>query len=302
MISTIFKNLTYLNLARNLIHSLPKNVFRHLTNLKVLDVSHNQIQTIDSGCFTGLKLLHFLSLDFNRILQVPQNVFEEVHNLKSLHLEYNHINYLNESSFNGLQGSLELLSLSGNFLRNVPTKALQSMENLLILYLNNNAIDRIREDSFVNFGQNLTDLWLQNNGLIKLDANAFEPMKNIKWIKLFNNQLKSLDLNLTDLVLETITCLDIHNNPLYCSCELFQWITQDFVSKNCHNPLKGQNPKKYIHCFGKNNQTKHNILEEDLCPTYTPKEESQQPKASSASTTCLQGQLATVLLYCILKK
>ena len=46
-------SLTYLNLARNLIHSLPKNVFRHLTNLKVLDVSHNQIQTIDSGCFTG---------------------------------------------------------------------------------------------------------------------------------------------------------------------------------------------------------------------------------------------------------
>ena len=105
----------------------------------MLDVSHNQIQTIDSGCFTGeylmqskcfvleiplkfkyvltcyvlmyvvnpfsgLKLLHFLSLDFNRILRVPQNVFEEVHNLKSLHLEYNHVNYLNESSFNGLQG------------------------------------------------------------------------------------------------------------------------------------------------------------------------------------------------------
>ena len=58
------------------------------------------------------------------------------------------------------------------------------------------------------------------------------------------------------------------DNPLYCSCELFQWITQDFVSKNCHNQLKGQNPKKYIHCFGKNNQTKHNILKEDLCPTY----------------------------------
>ena len=125
-------------------------------------------------------------------------------------------------------------------------------------------------------------------------------MKNIKWIKLFNNQLKSLDLNLTDSVLETITCLDIHSewinyllnqftecnffikvlsikqfffsifsdNPFHCSCKLFQWITQDFVSKNCHNHLKGQNPKKQINCIGKNNQTKHNILEKDFCPTY----------------------------------
>lgn len=57
------------------------------------------------------------------------------------------------------------------------------------------------------------------------------------------------------------------DNPLNCSCELFQWITQDFVSKNCHNHLKGKNPKKHIHCFGKDNQTKRNILEEDFCPT-----------------------------------
>ena len=58
------------------------------------------------------------------------------------------------------------------------------------------------------------------------------------------------------------------DNPLYCSCKLFQWITQDFVSKNCHNHLKGQNPKKNINCIGKNNQTKHNILEKDFCPTH----------------------------------
>ena len=96
-------------------------------------------------------------------------------------------------------------------------------------------VPRIDQSKWLRYHATTSDVnrciglnWCITFRLIKLDANAFEPMKSIKWIKLFNNQLKSLDLNLTDSVLETITCLDIHSECInylllnqFTGCNLF---------------------------------------------------------------------------------
>ncbi|XP_063760309.1 leucine-rich repeat-containing protein 3B-like isoform X1 [Eleginops maclovinus] len=62
-----FPNITdRLFLDRNVLSSLPADSFSELP-LDELDLSHNQLSSLDPGCFGGLDSLRFLDLSFNRL-------------------------------------------------------------------------------------------------------------------------------------------------------------------------------------------------------------------------------------------
>ncbi|KAM9346608.1 leucine-rich repeat-containing protein 3-like [Symphorus nematophorus] len=55
-------------LDKNLLSSLPPDSFSHLFLLDELDLSHNQLSSLDTGCFHGLaSSLRFLDLSSNRL-------------------------------------------------------------------------------------------------------------------------------------------------------------------------------------------------------------------------------------------
>ncbi|KAI3359474.1 hypothetical protein L3Q82_013779 [Scortum barcoo] len=64
-----FSNLTIrLFLDKNLLSSLPADSFSNLLVLDDLDLSHNQLSSLEAGCFRGLaSSLHFLDLSSNRL-------------------------------------------------------------------------------------------------------------------------------------------------------------------------------------------------------------------------------------------
>ena len=81
----------YLN--DNNIRKVPKNVFKNLSRLRLLDLSNNSIKNLTQESFEGLQSLRTLNLRNNKIpytmQAIPAKVFAPVNNLKILHLEQN---------------------------------------------------------------------------------------------------------------------------------------------------------------------------------------------------------------------
>ena len=71
------RKLESLNVARNDIEKLPKNVFRYLKQLETLNISFNRIQTIEFD-FAHMKNLSYLDVQQNKIYSLPVPLLEQM--------------------------------------------------------------------------------------------------------------------------------------------------------------------------------------------------------------------------------
>ncbi|XP_073507108.1 platelet glycoprotein Ib alpha chain [Phyllobates terribilis] len=110
-----------LNLANNSLRKLPKVSL--LPALTTLQLSNNQISTIEDNAFTGLERLKMLKLQHNQIDSLSEEVFKSLPSLDHLDLSYNQLLYL-------------------------PDRLLSSSENLVILYLSGNRLTEIPDNFF----------------------------------------------------------------------------------------------------------------------------------------------------------
>ena len=56
----------FLNMSSNKIKKLPYNIFKNMSKLKMLDISHNHLEILDEWGLESLSLLEFLKIDGNR--------------------------------------------------------------------------------------------------------------------------------------------------------------------------------------------------------------------------------------------
>ncbi len=77
-----YGNLSALDLARNQLETLPKNIFTGLSNLKYLELGGNQITTLPVGIFNGLSNLEQLSLSRNKFKESTEE-FRTKYNLSA---------------------------------------------------------------------------------------------------------------------------------------------------------------------------------------------------------------------------
>lgn len=90
--------LKVLNLSQNEITEIESGSFTSLAELRKLDLSHNRIQVIVKA-FMGLKELEDLNLSHNKLTQLPPDTFDLLLNLKILNLSFNQIRELSEETF-----------------------------------------------------------------------------------------------------------------------------------------------------------------------------------------------------------
>ncbi|XP_013084288.2 toll-like receptor 4 [Biomphalaria glabrata] len=106
-----------------------------------LDLSHNNISTIQNRSFLSFVNLQKLVLSENRLSYISSAMLEGLENLKSLYLSRNKIRVLNANTFANLI-NLELLDLSKNQLnynvRSIPTLVFEKLTHLQQLYLQGN--------------------------------------------------------------------------------------------------------------------------------------------------------------------
>lgn len=166
-------NLVELDLTCNQIKTLQRNLFEHTKMLKWLSLAFNPLNMTDLAtvdALGSLKKIECLDLSHSNLTLLPAELFNEMHSIKEL--------YLNGNRFNTVPMTLPLLGGS-----------------LLNLCISSNLITVISNDSFKGLGQ-LTHLFINENDLIEIEADAFAPLTSLVILNCSrNSNLSKFHLN-----------------------------------------------------------------------------------------------------------
>lgn len=184
-----------------------------LGNLRVLNVSQNNLQTIDKKWISSLKELQILDLSQNALhTKAIENVFKNP-SLQHLNLSGNKLNELNDRMFQELY-VLSNLDLSYNEIKNISRNCFSKQKNLQILNLSSNKFYDLQYDWFKNLGS-LTTLILSQNKLKILRNVVFSPLNNLQVLDISQNHIQSIGLlsfkGLMSLKYLNISCNNISN-------------------------------------------------------------------------------------------
>ncbi|KAL1124150.1 hypothetical protein AAG570_001920 [Ranatra chinensis] len=171
--------------------------------LRVLDVSHNQIEQLDSSTFEETPLLTGLNLCHNKLTLVPDNVFTSVGGLLRLELCGNRLRANFKELFHYLQ-SLRELNLAETAMRSPPVLPLP---NLVVLNLTGNYMTQL-PDPVVETLPNLRSLYIGHCRFQALPSNAWHHLPLLKYLEATRNPIKVVTKD-SFLGLERLEMLDI---------------------------------------------------------------------------------------------
>ncbi|XP_022072130.2 amphoterin-induced protein 3 isoform X1 [Acanthochromis polyacanthus] len=165
-----------------------------------LDLSHNRMEQLEAGSFTGLVRLETLRLAHNQLTGIRSGAFRNSSGalLRHLDLSSNQLRVLEQHYFQELPGLEELL-LFNNRIVHVESRALAGLTNLHKAYLSHNRLTDFPFFSIQKYSHPLLSLLdLSSNRLPKL------PLEDIS--------------NLPPAVQAG---LYLHNNSLVCECSTY---------------------------------------------------------------------------------
>lgn len=186
----LYKELEYLDMSHNQLEHVETCSFTNQERLKVLKLGHNPINTIVNDTFAGMMSLTRLYLDSNALVALPAKAFVSLTSLQELDLSNNRIASIHKEAFVGLK-SLRILRLRGNRLAQVPTPALVPVAELTTLDLGDNPLMTVGASSFVPVSQ-LRRLALDGCGLHELSEDSLAGLSDLRVLRLHNNALPSL--------------------------------------------------------------------------------------------------------------
>ncbi|KAK7115736.1 toll-like receptor 3 [Littorina saxatilis] len=116
-VSTQQEVLRHNSLARERLahNNTRRGLFRALSNLRALDLSHNWIHNVHVHMFGGLGSLQHLNLSGNILESIDDDCFDDLKELATLDISHNKIQSLSEQALSGLD-SLQTLVLNDNSL------------------------------------------------------------------------------------------------------------------------------------------------------------------------------------------
>lgn len=140
-------NLKSLDLSRNEIDTLSLDAFQGVSNnLQSIDLTGNALTTSSLSTFSAYdwKSMENLRILFNKITRIPKNMFSKMKSLLSLELQLNSISEILADDFRPLV-RLEILDLSDNLITNIQANAfdLPSIKTLRLSNLNKNKVNTL---------------------------------------------------------------------------------------------------------------------------------------------------------------
>lgn len=156
------------------------------TSVEILNLSGNEITTIDNECLEDYDDLIKLSLARNSVHTIDLFAFERLEKLNYLDLSDNRLEVIDQRILERNK-KLTFLDLSKNKFMLVDDQPLVISESLEFLSLRNSHLSHVY-DSFFSELPNLVDLDISNNLLITLVSSAFEPLNGLQFINLEYNR------------------------------------------------------------------------------------------------------------------
>lgn len=179
--------LRLLDLSNNQIFLAEDKIFIYQNKLLQLHLNNNKISDINNNTFKGLLRLEMLNLRGNYIMEIRNGVFATIPNTEYLNLGQNRIATIEPAAFSGLK-HLKTLHLDDNILTSIPNFAFNHIPYLAELFIGLNSLNTLENDAFRNL-INLAALNLHGSLLTNVSSAAFHRLRNLKSLDLSDNPL-----------------------------------------------------------------------------------------------------------------
>ena len=191
IVSQIPASVVLLDLSSNQITSLQPEAFKRLPNLQYLYLSANEIQEIPTKAFRCLFALKQLTLHQNRISAVHEDSFFDLIRIQSIDLSYNNISHIPQNTFTNLK-TLEKLRLQYNAFSELRANMFSGLSSLEFLNISHNsALNFTNSNSFAGLSK-LRDLDLSHNSLVELSGSSFNGLTRLSVLNLGHNFLSDI--------------------------------------------------------------------------------------------------------------
>lgn len=216
-------SLEYLNISRNVFLSgFPIDLLHKLQDLKTLDLDHCRLQRLSPDFLSkSLKIEHF-SASHNEITDIPNTAFANLYNLTMLDLSYNRIDNIRAGAFVNVMNIKKLL-LNGNSLTSFKGEFFNTGTSLEILDISQNRISYLFPSSF-RIHPRLKEIRASKNKLSFFPADVIATLQFLEFVDLSGNLLKTVEeldfarlprlttLLLADNEIDSISEMAFHNS------------------------------------------------------------------------------------------
>ncbi|XP_055380900.1 chaoptin isoform X2 [Condylostylus longicornis] len=169
------------------------------SNIKNLDLSHNNISIIHPGYFRPVEMsLTHLHLGYNALMNSTRDIFGNFPHLQWLDISHNYIREVDFDAFKNTK-NLQVLYLSYNQLTDLPQDTFKPFYGLRIIDLSHNYLKSLPDNLFVNGGLERMDV--SHNHLLKIPTSSLSSLA----------ALTLCELHLSNNYIATIHSMDLSN-------------------------------------------------------------------------------------------
>lgn len=214
-------NLTELVLIENTLDTIPGGVFNSLPNLNVLHITHSGIKTISNKVFRNTNIA-MLDLSDNEISTIQDCAFCEMKNINVLRLHSNKLTSFEPQTLLG-PSPIKGIALYDNKISTI--RPFTMMPELMGISISNNTVNKIEDNSFTNC-KNFQLLDVSDNRLEDIPANIFPAVQPTEpaFLILHNNNLKCVSPEVRSRV-KKLRRITIDGNLWECQCinDVISW-------------------------------------------------------------------------------
>lgn len=185
-----YSELRMLDLSNNQIYLTEDKIFIYQHRLLQLHLNNNKISDINNNTFKGLVRLETLNLRGNYIMELRNGIFASTPNVEYLNLGQNRISVIEPEALAGLK-NLKTLYLDDNILTNIPNYAFKSIPYLAELFIGLNSLNTLENDAFRNL-INLASLDVHGSLLTNISHAAFYRLRNLKSLDISDNSFTKI--------------------------------------------------------------------------------------------------------------
>ncbi|KAL5290828.1 hypothetical protein ACFFRR_010300 [Megaselia abdita] len=192
-------------------------LFQDLKMLQTLSLSKISLDVLDDTIFRHLEDLKVLEINHSKMKRISFDAFMELRKLKELYLPTCGIEELSMDTFNGLD-NIEIIDLSKNKLKFIPPGLFTRLGKIREIFLNNNKLKFLPQDLFTVASPSLK--------MMRLTENPWKCSCEMTiWKAKITNQVRLLpeELCVTDMISGEVMCKRIYkykfDNKMTPRCE-----------------------------------------------------------------------------------